>query len=331
MSSYDRFRAGVLGIPMIAACGWLTVMSSVAFAEEAASPPPPVEMRGVLRPQLGGVDKALVATTQPSPGANLVPNPGFEEPNARGDGPKDWQDIDNLVYHWTTDPAAPQRGKVLKIDTRVLQKQAYDWWVRLFVKKDATLKDAPERIPFVGPGWDTIGGLDGGFYWSGFFPIKPGRAYKVFVDYKGPPGTKVFIRGYEKIEPIFFGDEVKTVQAEFRMARGEPMEDAKGRPFRFFYRYSYSTWFPVGGGEVGKDGWQTYTHAQPRHPTNRELTEDVRFLRVMLYPYWPNAEYYFDNVRVVEVDPAADQGIREHEQVDIDEGKIVAPSKKNKD
>jgi len=248
---------------------------------------------------------------------NLIRNGGFEKPAEDGTHPAHWQQVDNLVFFWTTDPQAPDRGKVIKIDTDVYQKQAYQWWKDRFVH-GRPLAEAPEKTPTSGPKFNTIGGLDGGFYWSEFIPVKYGRAYKVYVDAKGP-GAKVFIRGYVKKVPLSFADEMASVQEQFRIARGEPLEDEHGRPIKRRMRYIYQTWFPVGGDKE----WHTYTHNKPRHPTGREITEDVRFIRIELYPYWPAATYWFDNIRVIEVDPVRDVAKETAEEADFEEGKVV--------
>jgi len=250
------------------------------------------------------------------PSDNLMINGGFEIAQP-GDSPAYWQRTDNLVFHWQHDPEASQRGKVLRIDTDVDQKQAYAWWIERYIH-NAPLNAAPSKTPTVEPKYGTIAGLDGGFYWSDFIPIKPGRAYKVYVDAKGP-ASKVFIRGYEKLLPVSFADESPAVQEVFREARGEPTLDTKGRPVKYRLRYRYTTWFPVGGSAR----WQTYTHDQPRHPTGREITEDVRFIRIALYPYWPPGEYWYDNIRVYEVDPLPDQGRPPVEDADFEEGKVI--------
>ena len=52
----------------------------------------------------------------------------------------------------------------------------------------------------------------------------------------------------------------------------------------------------------GGDQWQTYSRREkPFAPT--KVTPNIRYLRVMLYPYWPPGVYYIDNVRLVEYDP----------------------------
>ncbi len=249
---------------------------------------------------------------------NLLRNGSFDDANATNDAPAHWQAVDNLVWHWTTDPAAPQRGKVLRIDTDVQQRQAYDWWIRRFVKNEP-LANAPAKLPTHEPRYDTIGGLDGGWYWSDFIPVKQGGAYKVLIDAKGPGGAQVFIRGYEKQVPLSFGDESPAVQELFRAPRGEPTHDANGRPIRYRLRYTYTTWFALGGGTE----WKTYTHRKPRHPNSREITENVRFIRIMIYPFWPAGEYWFDNVRVVEVEPDPEQASPTADEVEHEEGEVI--------
>ena len=132
--------------------------------------------------------------------------------------------------------------------------------------------------------------------------MKEGGAYRVFVDAKGPP-AKVFLRGYIDKPETSFADEHPSVLEVFRKARGKPMVNEDGRQIVHRLRYRYTTWFAVGG----SDEWTTYTHEQPRHPNNRDITRRVRWVRVMLYPYWPRGEYWFDNVRVVRVDPGTDR------------------------
>jgi hypothetical protein len=268
------------------------------------------------KPPVADIPDVTVAS-YPAGAVNLLPQGDFEKANEAGDGPAGWQAVDNLVFHWTSDPGDPSRGKVLHINTDVQQSQAYAWWIERFVK-GAKLDRAPVRLPTREPKYDTIAGLDGGWFWSDFIPIKPDRAYKVYVDARGPK-AKVFIRGYEKVLPLSFGDEAPAVQELFREPRGEATVDAKGRPVKYRLRYRYQTWFAVGG----SDQWQTCTHIKPRHPTGRELTENVRYIRITLYPYWPPADYWFDNIRVVEVDPDDQQRKPEAEEADIEEGKVV--------
>ncbi|MBI1367706.1 MAG: hypothetical protein GC162_03540 [Planctomycetes bacterium] len=256
----------------------------------------------------------ITVESPPAGAANLIVNGDFEAANEAGDGPAHWQGIDGLVFHWIKDEDA-SHGRVLRIETDVSQSAAYAWWIKRFVEH-ASLDAAPQKIS--DKGYGSIGGLDGGFYLSDLIPIKEGAAYKVYVDAKGPR-AKVFAFGYVKPVALSFGDEEPAVQEQFRKARGEPMKTPEGRPIHYYRRYLYRRWFTVGG----SDEWKTYTHHDPMHPTGRELTQDVRYLRIMLYPYWPADTYWFDNVRVIEVPNDAKQGKPEADAADIEEGKVV--------
>jgi len=249
--------------------------------------------------------------------ANLIRNGGFDAPAEDAAHPAHWQSVDNLVWRWIDAPDEEDRGKVIKIDTDVKQKQAYRWWIQRFVHGQG-LAAAPEKAKTTPPKYDTIAGLDGGFYWSHWIPVKQGGAYRVYVDAKGP-ASLVFMRGYEEKPELFFADEHPSVQEVFRKARGESEVDERGRPKVYRLRYIYTTKFRVGGSKR----WKTYTHEMPRHPNSRQITEGVRWVRIMLYPHWPPGVYWYDNVRVVEVAPDAQQADPDAEEADYEEGKVV--------
>jgi len=152
-----------------------------------------------LAPKAPAGGEAVAEAEGEGAGENLLPNGDFETPAEDGTHPAHWQEIDNLIFFWTTDPEAPERGKVMKINTDVYQQQAYGWWIDRFVHgKPAS--EAPARKATSGLKYDTIAGLDGGYYWSDFIEIKKGGAYRVYIDAKGP-GAFVFIRGYDKELP----------------------------------------------------------------------------------------------------------------------------------
>lgn len=235
----------------------------------------------------------VAAKDLPPASANLMPDAGFQEPARDGTHPAHWQQIDDLVWQWTTDPADPPRGKVMRIDTDVYQSQAYRWWANHFVHHMPLAKAPEKRVPR-GHKYSTIGGLDGGWYWSDYIPIPPHSAIRVYVDAKGP-ASKVFIRGYVNKVPITFASEEPATEEMLDAARGKPHLDAKGHQIMHRLHYLYTTWFPVGGSKH----WKTYTHTMPRHPNDNEITQGVRYIRIMLYPSWPAGVYWYDNVRVV--------------------------------
>ncbi|HUU10285.1 MAG TPA: hypothetical protein VM431_07060 [Phycisphaerae bacterium] len=304
MATEPRARIAAVAVAVV-------LMATAALRTDAAAPAKPK-----LRP-VPTAEKTVPRDEVPDAKANLIANGDFETPADDGTHPAHWQAVDNLVFFWTTDAQAPERGKVIRVDTDVYQSQAYQWWIDRFVR-GKPLAEVPTKTPTSGLKYDTIGGLDGGWYWSDFIEVKKGGAYKVYVDVKGP-GCLVFIRGYEKKLPISFGDEAPAAQEQFRKARGDPLTDKNGRPVKYYLRYRYTAHFGAGG----SDEWQTYTHIKPRHPNSRDIIENVRYIRIMLYPFWPAATYWFDNVRVVEVPPDADQARPKADEADVEEGKVV--------
>jgi hypothetical protein len=96
-------------------------------------------------------------------GPNLVRNPGFEQPNAAGHGPADWQAVENQMA-WVANPDGP--GKVLKYDMDAATAGSY--------------------------------GLD---FYSDWIDIEPGATYRFSCRYKTlGPTPKVFLKGYHAFE-----------------------------------------------------------------------------------------------------------------------------------
>jgi hypothetical protein len=229
---------------------------------------------------------------------NLVPNGSLDE----GDGtPKHWQTVDGLSTFWVKDPD-PKRGMVLKMDTDITQEQAYDWWVKIF--KGASPKDAPKKIPSTDPNkYDTLAGLDGVWFWSDFIPVEKDKVYWLSVDGKGPGGGLLaWLIGYEEMDK-----EVLAFGAESKSFKGEALQEAltgkkpdRKRGFKqLVNKYVWKGQLSSVAGS-SPDRWQTFTRReQPFRPTLN--TPKVRFVRVMLYAYWPPGEYYYDNVRLVEI------------------------------
>lgn len=220
-------------------------------------------------------------------GDNLVPNGDFE----KGKGtPLGWQTIDGLSAYWVDDPDR-SRGKVITLDTDVLQSQAYDWWAKIVENADP--KDAPKKLPTIEPKFDTVAGLDGVWFMSDFIAVQKGKKYWLTVDVKGP-GMKVFLRGYAEKGATNFGAEAGAFQGYLRDPTGK-IELKRGFK-KQLKKYVWDAWMPAGG----SDQWRTYSRREmPFDPTTN--TPNVRYLRVMLLPYWPPATYYVDNVRLIEV------------------------------
>ena len=81
------------------------------------------------------------------------------------------------------------------MDTDVLDSQ-YRAWRKLF-EASAAAADAPKKLPTRPPYYDTIGGIAGAHLYSDRIPIRPGRAYRLDLDVRGPSGNaKCFVKGY---------------------------------------------------------------------------------------------------------------------------------------
>jgi hypothetical protein len=299
---------------------FLLALASPLLAEDASPKAAPDGAGKYFKPLVIPTSPAgdITIESPPAGAVNLLRNGDFEEANESGDGPAHWQRIDKLVFYWVKSPD-PKHNHVLHIETDVGEGQAYDWWKKLIVH-NAPLSEVPAKIHDASYG--SVAGLDGGFYASDWFPIKKGAAYKVYIDAKGP-GAKIMFRGYDKQVPLSFADEQPAIQEQFRLERGEANFTKEGKSRKYRLRYSYQRWFAAGGSEE----WKTYTHFKPISPTGRELTENVRWGRIQIYPYWPPATYEFDNVVVIEVPPVANNGNPDNiDPADIEEGKIVKPT-----
>jgi hypothetical protein len=261
---------------------------AVLLASVVAAAPPPVGRQG---PKPPSKDEAAANAGAPKvTGKNLIVNGDFEQ----GDlSPKGWQTIDGLCSFWVND-SDPAHGKVVKFDTDVVQSQAYAWWPKIALGK-ATWKEAPKKLPTVEPKYDTIAGNDGTWYWSDPVRIEKDKAYWLTIDVKGPP-ILVWLVGYPAKPDTSFGADNGAFQDVLKeFVTGKPVEKKRGfEPF--VHKYVWKGQMAAGG----SDGWKTYSRrSKPFRPT--AVTPTVRWVRVLIYPFWPPGEYYVDNVRLLEV------------------------------
>ncbi len=222
---------------------------------------------------------------------NLVPNGDFEEGK---DTPTGWQTIDGLSTFWVKDDDA-EHGKVIKFDTDILQSQAYDWWVKLV--KGAAPKDAPKKLQTKEPKYDTLAGNDGVWFWSDYIPVEEGKDYWLTVDVKGP-GILVWLVGYPEKGSTAFGSENGAFQdVKKEGLTRKPVEKKRGHD-PFIHKYVWKGQMAAGGANE----WKTYSRREkPFRPTlSADRPNGVKFVRVMLYPFWPPATYYVDNVKLTE-------------------------------
>ncbi len=260
----------------------LALLVTVAWADEPAA-----ESKDKAEPK---AKSKAAAKPYISPDGNLLPNGDF---NSGKITPLHWQTIDGLSSFWVKD-ADPRRGRVLKFDSDVLQSQAYNWWLK--VDDGASPLKAPLKMLTTAPKFDTLAGLDGVWYWSHPIPITKGKSYWLTLDVKGPE-ILVWLVGYPEKPSVSFGADAGAIQQYFAKRRGKAQPNK--RNFKaFIHKYVWRGQLKAGG----SNSWRTYSRRKkPFRPT--KFTPKVKWVRVMLYPYWPPGEYFVDNVRLVEYDP----------------------------
>ncbi|MCH8147882.1 MAG: PKD domain-containing protein, partial [Planctomycetes bacterium] len=213
----------------------------------------------------------------------------FEEGQKR---PVHWQAIDGLSTFWVTDKD-PQHRKVLKFDSDVLQSQAYAWWVK--IADGVSPEKAPAKTPTTPPKYDTLAGLDGVWFWSDPIPVEKGKEYWLTLDAKGS-GMLVWLVGYPNKPDTSFAADAGAVKQHFAKVKGTAPPNKRNRK-AFIHKYVWKGQLRVGASKK----WNTFSRRKkPFRPT--KYTPNVRFVRVLLYPFWPPGEYYVDNVKLVEYD-----------------------------
>jgi len=220
--------------------------------------------------------RTLKPVSEEAKARNLVRNFSFEKGTWT---PDHWSKVDGLTSFWID--RGDGKGKCLMADTDVLESQALPWWEKIKSGK-ATAKDAPKKIP-VKPSqiYATVGGLEGVQVYSDFIPVKPKMRYRLTVDIKARWGgiffPKAFVKGYADMADEFTGQK------------------------RELYRMYLALRTETQGRE-----WETFSRTfNPtlRKPVSRKPgveVPEVKFMRVMLYSYWPLGKYYWDNVIITE-------------------------------
>lgn len=217
---------------------------------------------------------------------NLLPNGSFDE----GEGtPVHWQTVDGLTSFWVDDPD-PARGKVIKFDTDVLQSQAYDWWMK--IAGGASPDGAPEKAPTHEPKYDTLAAFDGAWYYSDPIPVEPGKQYWLTIDAKGAEMMS-WLLGFPEEPDTNFGADALAFQGH-KLEREGKRDTGRGHQ-RLIQSYDWKGQLKIGGASE----WKTYSRRKkPFHPTR--YTPDIKYVRVLILPYWPPGIYYVDNVRLTE-------------------------------
>lgn len=209
-------------------------------------------------------DPAAAARAKVLP-RNLVVNGDFE---AAGEQPRGWEKVNNLTLF--LEPGDKEHGRVLRIDSDVYEAEAKGWAERL--KAGAPLAEAPKKTPTRGPKYDTVAGNYGVHNYSDAIAVTPGKTYRLEINYRGKTDDfffpKLFFRGWAEV-----AGEDRIVTDGYLSLRS--MEQT-GR------------W---------KRNQRLFTVPRPEELGGRT----VKYVRLMIYAYWPPGQYWFDNVGLYEV------------------------------
>jgi type II secretion system protein G len=224
----------------------------------------------------------LLALAAAPPGAradgprDLAPNGGFE---AGADAPAGWQRPDGLTSFWVREGRGG--GRCMRFDTDVKVDEFY-------ARRDEMARPAPPparpKSPTRRPDYGTVAGLDGVSFYSDFIDVAPGMRYTLAAAARAEQAgmqPKIFLKGYAESEEEVAGERGEKVRRTFRRVRWKVFLDC---PCGVEWRDFSATVCP--------------TAADP----------EVRWVRIMLFCYWPQGTYWFDDVRLVEagLDPAAE-------------------------
>jgi len=197
---------------------------------------------------------------------NLLANPSFEKGTWY---PAHWTKTDGLTSHWFQ--RKDGKGKCVMCDTDVDRKQGIDWMEKVRAGK-ATAKDAPKPIRSTPKTiYNTVGGWEGVQIYSDLIPAKPNMRYRLTLDIKAKWGgiffPKAFVKGYAD--------------------QADEFTDQKRELYRAYLALRTKT--------QGKE-WETFSRTF--NPTLNN--SKVKYIRVMLYSYWPLGKYYWDNIVLTE-------------------------------
>jgi len=188
------------------------------------------------------------------------------------------------------------RGTVLRVRTDVQNDPWIEYRRRLRLGK-ASVKNPP-KIPR-DTGYSSVGGLAGVHYRGEWIEATAGQRYWLTVDHKGLGGAKVFVKGFRRTPAGVDGlpesslaelgltpQQFAALPAERRRELIE--KDAEKNPKRHL-RECYRWYLNC---EEAKGEWM---HLAAPFPPRGGLPDDVDFLQIQIYSYWPPGEYLWDN------------------------------------
>ena len=227
------------------------------------------------------------------PAVNI--NGGFET------GHKGWDAADNATTF--IEPGPPGRGKVLRIRTDVER----DKWLA-YRRKLRFGQASPANPPTLrrDTSYGSVAGLEGVHYRSHWIKAAPHQRYWLVADMKGKSAgiffPKIFVKGFMDWSARADGlpeaslIERKMTAAQFAAlpkARREALVAADARQHPERYRRECFRWYLACRNE--EDVWKHY--AAP-FPPRGGLPDNVGWLQIQVYAYWPPGEFRFNDVNM---------------------------------
>jgi TolB-like protein len=227
-------------------------------------------------------------------GKPLNGNGGFDDEGG-------WTAPDGVGIFITDGPK--DRGKVLRIRTD-LSREPYLAYRDALASGEVSADDPPEIATDTSYG--CIGGIEGVHVRSTWIKAKPGQRYWLTADMTFIGGkaaeAKVFIKGFLDAPHLADGlheqslrERGLTPQTFAAMPEDERAElikaDAAAHPER--YRRECYRWY-LACGNTAKE-WQ---HFAAPFPPRGGLPDNVQWLRIDIFTYWPPGEYLWDNVHL---------------------------------
>ena len=199
---------------------------------------------------------------------NLVVNGGFEESSGG------WQRPDGLTSFREKD--GQSGGWCMRFDTDVKMTESR---ARRTEMEQPDPPPAKPKSPTKHPDYSTAAGGDGVPFYTDYIEIKPGMRYTLSMDARAEKAgmtPKVFLKGYSEDDDEVLDDSGARVKQKFRRVHYKVYKDC-----------------------ACDADWKAFSITVC--PTID--SPDIRWVRVMLFPYWPQGIYWFDNVSLVEAGP----------------------------
>jgi len=258
--------------------------------------------RGVIATKIVEAVRKEAQWRPPEYGDEAEPKAFGRPVNVNGrfeNGHRGWDAPDNVATLIERGPAG--RGKVLRLHTNLERAP----WMAYRRKLRFGLAD-PTRPPKIGPdsSYASVAGMEGVDYLSEWLDATAGGRYWLVADMKGKTAgiffPKIFVKGYLDYSAEATAlPEVSLVARKMtpRQFAALPAEkrkqlladDVRKHPGR--YRRECFRWYLSCRNE--ENVWKHY--AAP-FPPRGGLPKNVKWLRIVIYAYWPPGDFVFDDV-----------------------------------